>query len=125
MGTDSLRFEDPKKSSVTPLRLCYATHSDVLQELTLRALLRAHAGELPRKEIDPGYIAIGSTPELKAAADTLAKSSRRRLTSDTVGYGSPLADGSGPRRKVWSHDHASTRRHIRRLMASEAAGHAC
>merc|ERR1711964_449440 len=90
----------------------------VLQELVLRKMILGHAHELPRSEYR-GYFAEGPTTDL--VSDALAKRTRRRLTLDSVGYRSPPDDGSGPGKKVWSHDHAATRGHIRRLMSSEAA----
>jgi len=49
---------------------------------------------------------------------------RRLLTSEPAGYGSPPNDGWGPSKEVSPND-ASARRHIHRLLASEAADHAC
>jgi len=87
----------------------------VLQELVLRKMILAHAHELPRSDYE-GYCAQGPTQELTAlVADAFPKKNRRRLTSDALGYRSPHANGCD----------ASTRRHIRRLLASEATGHAC
>merc|ERR1711964_445758 len=49
---------------------------------------------------------------------------RRRLTSKVADYGASPTDGSKPRKAVSANDPAS-QRDLRRLVASEAARHAC
>merc|ERR1711964_353417 len=66
---------------------------------TLETLLLSEAQGLPRQ-----YMVGWLLADPRMITRT-ANNSRRRLTSEPVGYG--------------SHDHASTRRHIHRLLTSE------
>jgi len=68
-----------------------------LQEKAHRIILQKFARDLPRMYMKDWFKTDVKWP----------KPTRRRLMSDAAGYG--------------PHDHASTRRHIRRFLASEAA----
>merc|ERR1712034_124873 len=80
---------------------------NLLQELTLRKILLAGGCKpLPRIDMED-FFKKSATDKLKAHARVEVNGLRRRLMSKVAGYR--------------PHDHASPRRHIHRLMASEAA----
>jgi len=108
---DRVRIDHPRKFTNEP---------GTLTEWNRKGLQRF------RVLLDDGTHIYAFPQHLKRMPPTKDRNTRRRLTSDATGYGTPPTDGCGPRKEVWSHDYAATRRHIRRLMASEAAaGSAC
>merc|ERR1711964_447400 len=102
---------------------------DLLHQLALRKMLQMGAPGLPSIDVKCWFAHLDDAVLKHPVVDRFLERAkrvwkRRRLTSEPAGYRSPPADGCEPRSKVWSHDHAATRRHIRRLLESEAAGHA-
>merc|ERR1711964_279365 len=77
---------------------------NVPYELALRKILQMDTPEIPRSDM-MGWVFMDQTV-LPWGWGTKLGGNRRRLMSDAAGYG--------------PHDHASTQRHIRRLLASEA-----
>merc|ERR1711964_734924 len=95
------------------------TPDSIARELTLRKLLQMGCSGLPRTDVvdcfHPSSKTISELIQV-VAPDIDVKwpapvNLRRRLMSKVAGYG--------------PHDHASTRCHLRRLKASEAAAAGC
>merc|ERR1711964_484661 len=119
------------------LEFLFSSPDDVRRQLVLRKLFQMQPSALPPKDVEGWFADPISEAAISAMSDPLLvryldeyiakklkRVKRRRLTSEAAGYRSPPADGCESRSKVWSHDHTATRRHIRLLLESEAAGHA-